>query len=253
MKLQLERPLAFFDLETTGVNVATDRIVEISILKVHPNGNKDSLTRRCNPTVPIPIEASEIHGIYDFDVKDAPTFEQLAPEVADFIKGCDLAGYNSNRFDVPLLAEEFLRAGHDVDLRKSALVDVQVVFHKMEKRTLEAAYKFYCGKELENAHSAEADINATYEILEAQLARYDELEGNVPFLNEFSAQQQFVDFAGRIVLNDKEEPCFNFGKYKGQTIEEVFRKDSGYFGWLQQAEFPLYTKKVLVDIKESMF
>lgn len=252
MNLQLNRPLAFFDLETTGVNVATDRIVEISVLKVHPNGNKDSFTRRVNPTVPIPLEASEVHGIYDFDVKDAPTFIQLAPEVTEFIEGCDLAGYNSNKFDIPLLAEELLRANINFDLKGRMAVDVQVIFHKMEQRTLSAAYKFYCGKELENAHSAEADINATFEILEAQIDKYDELEADVEYLQEFSSQRRFVDFAGRIVLNDKDEPCFNFGKHSGQTVEEVLLNNPGYYGWMLQAEFPLYTKKVLTDIKDEL-
>lgn len=252
MNITLERPLAFFDLETTGVNVATDRIVEISILRIQPNGDKDSYTRKVNPTIPIPIEASEIHGIYDFDVKDCPTFRDLAPEVVAFIAGCDLGGYNSNKFDVPLLAEELLRAEQNIDLQERKMVDVQVIFHKMEKRTLEAAYKFYCGKELENAHSAEADIHATFEVLEAQLDRYDELEGNMDFLSEYSTHNRSVDFAGRLVYNDKDEPCFNFGKYKGQTVDEVLRKDSGYFGWIMQAEFPLYTKKVLTDIKDAM-
>ncbi len=253
MNLTLEKPLAFFDLESTGVNVATDRIVEISILKVLPSGEKESLTKRVNPQVPIPIEASEVHGIYDFDVMNEPTFAELAKEIADFIGDADLAGYNSNRFDVPMLVEEFLRVGIDFDMKNRRMVDVQSIFYKQEQRTLEAAYKFYCDKTLENAHSAEADIQATYEVLESQISRYDDVEGSVDFLAEYTEMRgNLVDFAGRIVYNADKEPCFNFGKHKGKTVEEVLRREPSYFSWMMQGDFPQYTKKVLQEIKDNM-
>ena len=249
MKLNLRNPLIFFDLETTGINIVSDRIVEISYLKVFPNGDEESKTRRINPEMPIPPQATEVHGITDEDVKDAPTFKSIAKSLASQMEGCDLAGYNSNRFDIPLLAEEFLRAGVDIDLMKRKFVDVQTIFHKKEQRTLEAAYKFYCQKEMENAHTAEADTQATYEVLKAQLDRYPDLKNDIVFLSEYSAFGNNVDFAGRVVYNEKMQEVINFGKYKGRLVEEVFREDPGYYGWIIQGDFPLYTKRVFTAIK----
>lgn len=249
MELQLNKPICFFDLETTGINVASDRIVEIAILKVFPNGNKESYTWRVNPEMPIPKQASDIHGITDEMVANEPTFKELAPKVHQMIKDSDLGGYNSNRFDIPLLAEELLRADIDFDLKKAMAVDVQTIFHKKEKRTLEAAYKFYCDKTLENAHSAEADTTATYEVLKAQLDRYNDLENSIPFLSQFSAHKNFADFAGYIAFDKKGNEVFAFGKHKGTLVEEVLEKEPGYFGWLLNADFPLYTKKVLTRVK----
>lgn len=249
MELNLDKPICFFDLETTGTNIANDRIVEISILKVFPNGNKESNTWRVNPTVPIPKMVSEIHGITDEMVANEPTFKELAPKVYAMIKDSDLGGYNSNRFDIPLLAEEMLRAEIDFDLKNMQSVDVQTIFHKMEKRTLEAAYKFYCNKDLTNAHSAEADTMATYEVLKAQIKRYDELENNTKFLAGFSAHKKFADLAGFIHFDKKGEEVFGFGKHKGKKVEDVLEKEPGYFSWLLNADFPLYTKKVLTGIK----
>ena len=251
MDLNLKKPICFFDLETTGVNIATDRIVEISILKIFPNGNKESHTWRVNPEMPIPAETSAIHGITDDMVANEPTFKELAPKVYALIKDCDLGGFNSNRFDSPLLAEELLRAEVDFDMKKAQSVDVQTIFHKKEKRTLEAAYKFYCDKDLTDAHSAEADTNATYEVLEAQLKRYDDLENDINFLADFSAHKSFADFAGYIGYNKEGEEIFAFGKHKGKKVEDVMEKEPGYFGWLLNADFPLYTKKVLTRIKLS--
>ncbi len=249
MKLNLSKPLCFFDLETTGIHVATDRIVEISVLKVFPNGNKESLTLRVNPEMPIPAESTAVHGITNEMVANEPTFKELAPRIYNMIKDSDLAGFNSNRFDIPLLAEELLRAEIDFDLKKALAVDVQTIFHKKEKRTLEAAYKFYCDKTLENAHSAEADTIATYEVLKAQLERYDDLENNVNFLANFSKHKDFADFAGYIAYNDKREEVFSFGKHKGKRVMDILQSEPGYFGWLLNADFPLYTKKVLTRIR----
>ena len=249
MKLNLKNPIVFFDLETTGVNITSDRIVEISYLKVFPNGNEVSRTMRINPEMHIPEQASEVHGIYDDDVKDCPTFKQVAKDVANDFEGADIAGFNSNRFDVPLLAEEFLRAGVDLDLTRHKFIDVQVIFHKMEQRTLSAAVKFYCGKELEGAHSADADTRATYEVLQAQLDRYDELQNDIAWLSEFSSHTRNVDFAGRIVYDDKGVEVFNFGKYKGIPVVEVLRRDPGYYSWIMQGDFSLNTKQVLTRIK----
>jgi DNA polymerase-3 subunit epsilon len=249
MNLDLKKPIVFFDLETTGVNVASDRIVEISILKIHPDGKKEVKTRRVNPEIKIPTGSSEIHGIYDEDVKDEPTFKSLAKSLATFIANSDLAGFNSNKFDVPLLMEEFLRVGIDFDLKSRKLVDVQNIFHKMEQRTLVAAYKFYCGQELINAHSAEADNTATYEVLKAQIEKYGELENNVDFLSEFSMRNKTADLMGRIVFNDKDVEVFNFGKHKGKPVSEVFEKEPSYYNWMMKGDFPLYTKKVLTEIK----
>ncbi|MDR0542783.1 MAG: 3'-5' exonuclease [Dysgonamonadaceae bacterium] len=249
MKLNLRNPLVFFDLETTGINIVSDRIVEISYLKVYPNGDEESRTRRINPEMPIPPQATEVHGITDEDVKDAPTFKAIAKSLASQIEGCDLAGYNSNRFDIPLLAEEFLRADVDIDLMKRKFVDVQTIFHKKEQRTLSAAYKFYCEKDLENAHTAEADTKATYEILKAQLDRYSDLKNDIAFLSDYSAFGNNVDFAGRVVYNESMQEVINFGKYKGRLVEDVFREDPGYYGWIIQGSFPLHTKKVFTTIK----
>ena len=249
MKLQLKNPIVFFDLETTGTNIVTDRIVEISYHKVSPNGREETKTIRINPEMPIPKQSSDIHGITDADVVDCPTFKQVAKEIARDIEGCDLAGYNSNRFDIPLLAEELLRVEADIDLSKRKFVDVQVIFHKMEARTLSAAYKFYCDKELVGAHGAEADTLATYEVLMAQLDRYPELQNDIEFLSKFTAQNNNVDFAGRIVYDENNVEIINFGKYKGQKVTDILKKDLGYYGWMMNSDFPLYTKKVLTNIK----
>lgn len=253
MQLKLNKPICFFDLETTGTNVALDRIVEISILKVFPNGNKESHTWKVNPGVPIPKQASDIHGITDEMVANEPSFKELAPKVMALLRDSDLGGFNSNRFDIPLLAEELLRAEVDLDLKKAMSVDVQTIFHKMEKRTLGAAYKFYCDKNLEDAHSAEADTNATYEVLLAQLERYQDLENDVKYLAEFSSHKNFADFAGFVGFDKEGREIFTFGKYKGTLVEEVLDKEPGYFGWLLNADFPLYTKKVLTRIKLNRF
>jgi len=253
MQLNLRNPLVFFDLETTGINIAADRIVELSYLKIELNGNEVTKTMLIKPTIPIPPETTAIHGITDEDVKDAPTFLSIAKNLARDIEGCDLAGYNSNKFDIPLLAEEFLRADVDIDMTKRKFIDVQVIFHKMEQRTLGAALKFYCDRDLENAHSAEADTRATYDILKAQLDRYPTLQNDMASLAEFSSHNKNVDFAGRFIYNDKKVEVFNFGKYKGQSVEEVLAKDPGYYGWLMNGDFPLHTKKVLTNIKLRTF
>ncbi len=249
MKLALKNPIVFFDLETTGTNIVSDRIVEIAYLKIYPNGNEESKRYLVNPEMPIPQEVTAIHGISDEDVKNEPVFKELAKIIAKDIEGCDLAGYNSVRFDLPLLAEEFLRANVDIDLAKRKMIDVQVIFHKMEQRTLSAAYKFYCNSELTNAHTAEADTRATYEVLKAQLDRYDNLKNDVAFLADFSAQHKNADLAGRIIFNDKNEEVFNFGKYKGRRVEDVLNEDMGYYGWIMNGDFSLYTKKVLAEVK----
>ena len=249
MKLNLKNPIVFFDLETTGTNINTDRIVEICYLKVYPNGNEEAKTLRINPEMHIPEASSAVHGIYDADVADCPTFKEVAKNIARDIEGCDLAGFNSNRFDIPVLAEEFLRAGVDIDLNKRKFVDVQTIFHKMEQRTLSAAYKFYCNKSLENAHTAEADTMATYEVLKAQLDRYPELQNDINFLSQYSSFTNNVDFAGRMVYNDKGEEVINFGKYKGRLVEEVLKNDPGYYSWIMNGDFPLNTKKILTEIK----
>lgn len=253
MNLNLKNPLVFFDLETTGVNINTDRIVEICYLKVYPNGNEESKTMRINPEMHIPEQSSAVHGIYDEDVADCPTFKEVAKVIARDIEGCDLAGFNSNRFDVPLLAEEFLRAGVDIDMSRRKFIDVQVIYHKLEQRTLSAAYKFYCDKNLEDAHTAEADTRATYEVLKAQLDRYPEaLQNDMGFLSEYSSFTRNVDFAGRMVYNEQNIPTFNFGKYKGKPVEEVLRKDPGYYSWMLQGDFTLNTKQMLTRIKLGM-
>lgn len=253
MQLNLSKPICFFDLETTGINITNDRIVEISILKVHPNGKEDTYTQRVNPTIPIPPQVTLVHGISDADVADKPTFKEIAKDVHNMIKDSDLGGFNSNRFDIPLLAEEMLRAELDFDMKNRQSIDVQTIFHKMEKRTLTAAYKFYCDKNLDDAHSAEADTLATYEVLKAQLDKYEDLENDAKFLAEFSSRRKFADFAGFIGYTKEGEECFAFGKHKGKLVTEILEKEPGYFGWLLNADFPLYTKKVLTAIKLRAF
>ena len=249
MELKLNKPICFFDLETTGIDVAKDRIVEISIFKVFPNGNKESKTWLVNPTIPIPPQSTAIHGISNEKVANEPTFNQLASAVYNMIKDSDLAGFNSDRFDIPLLAEEMLRAGVDFDIKNRVSVDVQTIFHKMEERTLSAAFKFYCGQSLENAHSAEADTMATYEIMKAQLERYPELENDIKSLSEFTTRKKIADFAGMIAFDKDDDEIFAFGKHKGIKVNKVLETEPGYFSWVQNADFPLYTKKVLTAIK----
>lgn len=251
MKLKLGRPLCFFDLETTGIDIAKDRIVEIAVLKLLPNGNKESKSWLVNPEMPIPKESSDIHGITDDKIANSPNFKTLAKEIYEFMKNSDWSGFNSDRFDIPLIAEEFIRAGIDFDIKNHKTIDVQTIFHKMEKRTLDAAYKFYCGKNLDKAHSAMPDAQATYEILLAQLDCYDELENNLDFLSDFSSRNHSLDAAGFIILNEKEQACFSFGKHKGKTLDHILEKDPGYFGWILKADFPLYTKKVLTNFRLS--
>ena len=254
MNLNLKNPIVFFDLETTGTNINSDRIVEICYLKVYPNGNEESKTLRINPEMHIPEESSKIHGIYDEDIANCPTFKEVAKNIARDIEGADLAGFNSNRFDIPVLAEEFLRAGVDIDMSKRKFVDVQVIFHKMEQRTLSAAYKFYCERDLDDAHTAEADTRATYEVLKAQLDRYPaDLQNDMAFLADFSTYNRNVDFAGRVVYDDKDVEVFNFGKYKGIPVSEVFKKDPGYYSWMLNSDFTLNTKAVLTKIKLREF
>ncbi|WP_302994331.1 3'-5' exonuclease [uncultured Muribaculum sp.] len=252
MELALKNPIIFFDLETTGTNILRDRIVEISYIKVMPSGNETERTLRINPGMPIPAEATAIHHITDDDVKNAPPFKQVAQELANVFLGCDIAGFNSNRFDVPMLMEEFLRAGVNIDLSRRKFVDVQTIFHKMEQRTLIAAYKFYCGKDLTEAHSANADTRATYEVLKAQLDHYPSLKNDIAFLSDFSSQNKNVDLMGRIIYNEAGKEVFNFGKYKGQLVEDVFRRDIGYYSWMTQGEFPANTKQVITNIKLRM-
>lgn len=254
MKLSLKNPLAVFDLETTGIDVTNDRIVEIAILKVFPDGKTEEYCKRINPQIPIPEESSLIHGIYDKDIKDAPSFKDLAEEIAEFIGDADLAGYNSNKFDIPVLAEEFLRSESSFNVADRKFIDVQNIFHKMEQRTLVAAYKFYCDKELKNAHSAMYDTKATWEVLKAQVEKYDNLEPNADYLAEFSRANnvELLDFAGRIAKNDKGEAIYNFGKHKGKTIKQVNKTEPGYYGWMLDANFPLFTKQVLRKEMEKL-
>lgn len=252
MKLNLKNPIVFFDLETTGINVSSDRIVELTYLKIEPNGNKSSKTIRINPEMHIPEQASDIHGIYDEDVADCPTFRQIASNLAKDIEGYDLAGYNSVNFDIPLLVEEFLRADVDIDLKKRKFIDVMVIFYKKEPRNLSAAYKFYCDKNLDNAHTSEADTMATFEILEAQLNKYPDLDNSIDFLAEFSSHNKNVDYAGRIIYDSQKREIFNFGKYKGKLVTEVFRQDPSYYQWMMNGDFPLYTKRVITKLKLQM-
>ena len=261
-KLNLNRPLAVFDLETTGVNVGKDKIVEISVIKINPDGTEEVLDQRLNPEMPIPPEVTKIHGISDDDVKDAPTFKAFAPQLLKFLGNADLGGYNSNKFDIPLLAEEFLRADIDFEIKGRRFVDVQNIFHKMEPRTLKAAYKFYCDADLINAHSALADTRATYEVLLAQLKRYEGVEyedrdGNIstPVVNdmkalhEFSSQNQNADLVGQLIFNKNKQEVFNFGKHKGKCVDEIFSTEPSYYDWMMKSDFPLYTKKIITAIK----
>lgn len=254
MKLNIQKPLAIFDLETTGLDISVDRIVEIAILKVNPDGKEEKYEKRINPEMNISEESTAIHGISNEDVKDCPTFSELADEIAKFIGEADLAGFNSNKFDIPLLAEEFLRVNHSFKTGNRMFIDVQNIFHKMEQRTLVAAYKFYCDKDLTNAHSADADVIATYEVLKAQIERYEEVENNVKFLAEFSTQNKnkILDFAGRIAQNEKGEAIYNFGKHKGKTIAEIAESEPGYYGWMLNGNFPRYTKAVLKQEMEKV-
>lgn len=242
MELNLTKPIVFFDLETTGTNITQDRIVEISIIKVLPDGKEIEKTRRVNPGIPIPAEATAVHHITDEDVANEPTFRQIAKSLADLFADSDIAGFNSNRFDIPLLIEEFHRAGVTLDLSRTRFIDVQTIFHKKEQRTLSAAYKFYCGCNLEDAHSANADTRATYEVLKAQLDRYDDLPNDIKALSEYSTYSNMVDFAGRLIYDDKHREVINFGKYKGQLAEDVLKNDTGYYGWIMQGDFPQNTK-----------
>lgn len=254
MSLKLQNDLCVFDIESTGLDVSEDRIVEISMLKISPTGEESNLTLRINPEIEISAESSEIHGITKEDIKAAPTFKDAANQIAEFIGTSDLAGFNSNKFDIPMLAEEFLRVNHSFDMRSRKFIDVQNIFHKMEQRTLVAAYKFYCDKDLINAHSAEADVIATYEVFKAQVERYKELENDMEFLAEFSTQNKFkiIDFAGRLAENEKGQPIYNFGKHKGKTIEEVDKNEPGYYGWMMNGSFPRYTKAVLKQEMEKI-
>jgi len=262
MKLNLRNPLIFLDLETTGINIISDRIVELTYLKVLVNGNEEIRTYRINPEMPIPAKTTAIHGITNADVKDSPTFREVAKTLVNEFEGCDFAGFNSNKFDIPILAEEFLRAEIDFDLKKRKFIDIQVIFHKMEQRTLSAAYKFYCNKELTDAHTSKADTIATYEVLQSQLDKYEgkqftdvngaisgPIVNDIDFLSELSAHTRNVDFVGRIVYNDKGKETFNFGKYKDQTVEDILQKDPSYYSWMMNGDFPLYTKRVLTQIK----
>lgn len=250
MQLKLNRPIIFFDIEATGLNVASDRIVELCYIKLYPNGKEEVKTQRFNPGLHISAEASSVNGIYDEDVANCPRFKEKAAEMAQTFTGCDLAGFNSNHFDIPLLVEEFIRAGVDFDITGAKFVDVQGIFHKMEKRDLTSAYKFYCNKNLEDAHTAEADTRATLEVLEAQLDRYaDTLQNNVTFLADFSRRNRNVDLAGRIVYNDQGVETINFGKYRGRAVSEVLQRDPGYFSWIMQGDFTQNTKQTFMRIK----
>ena len=250
-KLTLRRPIVFFDLETTGTDVARDRIVELAFIKLMPDGKRDSYVKKINPGMPIPPESTAIHGITDETVKNCPLFKQIASHLYEWIKGCDLGGYNSSKFDLPLLAEEFLRSGVNVDFTERHMIDVQQIFFKMEARTLSAAFKFYCDKELANAHSAEADINATIEVLDAQMDKYQELGHDVPTLHQFTHTEDYVDYARRIIMKDG-HPVFNFGKYKGRKVEEIFSVEPQYYDWMMQADFTLHTKQKISEILNKM-
>lgn len=249
MNLNLKRPLVFLDIEATGLNIGSDRIVEIALLKISVNGKKDSKVFRINPTIPIPDEVSKIHGIYDKDVASCPTFCDLSKELNSFIGGCDLAGYNSNKFDIPMLIEEFTRCDIHFDLSSRKLIDVQNIFHKMEQRTLAAAYLFYCNKSLVNAHTAEADTNATFEVLTSQLEKYETLKNDVDFLSQFSSINKNVDLAGRIVFNEKGDEVFNFGKYKGRLVNDVFTTEPSYYDWMMKGDFTTNTKTVITQLR----
>lgn len=265
MNIKLDRPLVFFDLETTGLNISKDRIIEISLLKIMENGTEISKTYLVNPEMEISEDAFSVHGISNEDLLDAPVFAAIAPEIEQFLKNCDLAGYNSNKFDIPLLMEEFLRVNIDFDLRDVRFIDVQNIFHKMEPRTLAAAHKFYCKTEMENSHQAEADTRATYNVLKGQLDAYNgvqyedkktgktiEFSNNIKMLSDFSTENRNVDFAGQIILNENDEEIFNFGKHKGKSVRDIFTKEPPYYDWMIKSDFPLYTKKVITRILNEM-
>lgn len=253
MELNLRKPLVVLDLETTGVSIASDRIVEFSALKVSPGGAEEWLSMRLNPGIPISPEATRVHGITDTDVANEPHFRDVARRIAAFLEGCDLAGFNSMKFDIPILCEEFLRVNVDFNPARHRYVDVQVIFHKKEQRTLSAAYKFYCDKELENAHSSKADAAATYEILKAQLDRYPDLENDIGKLSSYSAFNNNADLAGRIIFNEQGQEVFNFGKHRGKPVEQVFREEPSYYSWMMNGDFPLNTKQVITAIKVRSF
>ena len=254
MSLSLKRPLAIFDLETTGLNITKDRIVEVAIIKAFPDGTEEYFSKRVNPEIPIPNETSLIHGIYDADILNEPTFSEIADELVAFIGDADLAGYNSNKFDIPVLSEELLRVGNDFNVSDRKFVDVQNIFHKMEQRTLAAAYKFYCKKDFIQTHNALDDTIATWEVLIAQISKYDTLEKNIDFLADFSKAGNYnlLDFAGRLAINDDGEGMYNFGKNKGKTIKEISISEPGYYGWMLNADFPLYTKQCLKNEMEKI-
>lgn len=248
--LQLSRPLAFIDLEATGLSITQDRIVEVAVLRIRPDGQQQQLTQRINPEMNIPEEVVRIHGISNADVADMPTFKQFAPKLKDFLHDCDFAGYNSNQFDIPMLMEEFLRVEVDFDMKSRKTIDVQNIFFMNEPRDLKAALRFYCGKDLENAHSAQADVSATYDVLLSQLERYSHLKTDVAFLHKYSSRQhKLADFAGKIVFNDKNQEVFNFGKYKGQVVEDVLSREPGFYDWFMNGDFPRYSKKILTGIR----
>lgn len=249
MQLNLKRPLVVFDLETTGISISTDRIVEIAMIKIHPDGREELKVMKINPGMPIPPESTAIHGISDADVADAPRFEEVAKELAEFMKNADFAGFNSNKFDFPLLVEEYLRAGVDFDAENRKFIDAQRIFHVMEPRNLSAAYKFYCDKSLENAHSAEADTRATLDVLKSQIERYEQLKNDVDFLHSFSGQSKNVDLAGRMVFNEQGKEVFNFGKHRGKLVEQVLKQDQGYYQWMMDGDFSRDTKRRLTQIK----
>ena len=249
MNLKLNKPLVIFDLETTGINTSHDRIVELYMIKIEPDGSRSDLFQRFNPGIPIPPEIVAIHGISNEDVANEPAFKDKAHDINQFLQNCDFAGFNSNKFDFPMLVEEFYRAGIEFEVSKRKFIDAQKIFHLMEPRNLSAAFKFYCNKELDNAHSAKADTEATWEIIQSQLEKYQTLEPNIEFLHKFSGQNNLVDLAGRLVYNDKQEIVFNFGKHKGKKVQDVFKSDYGYYDWMMQGDFPMHTKKVLTKLK----
>lgn len=251
MEIKISKPLLVLDIEATGDQINKDRIVEIGMIKTNPDGTEETYEKRINPEIPIPLNISEIHGIYDLDVKDCPTFKELSIEIKNFIGDSDLCGFNSNKFDIPMLEEEFIRAGVKSEFETKKLVDVQNIFHKKEKRTLSAAYKFYCNKEHLNAHSSMSDTRATYEVFCAQIDKYDDLEKNIDFLSNFSKQKKNLDLAGFIYENSDGNPTFSFGKYKGKELDFVIDKDPGYFSWILNADFPRYTKNILNKIRLS--
>lgn len=253
MNLTLKRPLVFFDLEATGMSVSTDRIIDIFLIKINPDGTEETLHHLLNPGMPIPEQSSAIHNIFDKDVEGKPSFKDVAHELNRFLDGCDFAGFSSNRFDFPLLVEEFYRCEIDFEIDSRKFIDVQRIFHIMEPRNLAAAYKFYCNCELENAHSAEADTRATFEVFKAQLDKYEQLEKSIEGLHKISGQGNLVDLAGRIVMNEKGQEVFNFGKHKGKTVDEIFAKEPVYYDWIMKGDFPLQTKRVVTKLRLRRF